>query len=82
MFLELVLLSICLGAILYWRYWAKAYYWASMGVRQPKQNTFFFGNDTVTCWDVIRKKRHFHDVSLELYRNVAHHLLKVFCGPI
>jgi hypothetical protein len=64
------LYSACLGAILYWRYWAKAYYWASMGVRQPLENTFLTGNSPLTRADVLQKKTHFHDVSLEQYKEL------------
>ncbi len=67
MFLELLLLA-SLAACVYWRYWALAGYWTSIGVPQPRYATFLFGNSAFTSLDYLGDRTHYNSLSVKQYK--------------
>ena len=51
MFFELLLITAALVAYLYWKFHSVGDYWTKRGVKQPKSNTFPFGNNPMTRLD-------------------------------
>ncbi len=63
------IVALCLFYIVRFKF--RSSYWSKLGVKQPAENPFPFGNNPVTCWDRLSGKINIGAAAYEQHREFA-----------